>query len=329
LTTALSPLYRAVQGALRARAHGLAHGLAAAAVVTVSPAAFADAFPPVVDLAALDGTNGFVIIGRAHAYHFSQAVGAAGDVNGDGFDDLMIGDPQDYYSTELFGANSVVFGGPTLGSSGRFELDDLDGDNGFTVYGGRLPRVPAYETGIYYYLGFGVAGGDLNGDGFADVASITTHASILGEGIPGSGDTWVVFGGDSDFPTRISAPQELDGQNGFVDPFTPRLQEFTSISAAGDVDGDGYGDLIVGQPIEAENSWENSTGWTEILFGGPDIGSAPQDRRHALFRSVSPGDHIGTAVTGGGDINGDGFENGGDDHPRAESKDGVLNADGI
>ena len=180
-STAISPLYRAVRAALRTRRRGLAHGLAAA--VSVSSAAFADAFPPVVDLAALDGTNGFVISGRPHLYHY-QAVGTAGDVNGDSFDDLMIGDPYDRFSTELFGANTVVFGGPALGSSGQFDLADLDGDNGFTVYGGYLPRVPAYQTGIYSSLGYGAAGGDFNGDGFADVASITTGASILGGGTP-------------------------------------------------------------------------------------------------------------------------------------------------
>ena len=85
----------------------------------------------------------------------------AGDVNGDGFADLIVGadraDPNGGYS----GASYVVFGkADWSANSGVEELSALDGSNGFVLNG-----VAAYD-----YAGFAVSGaGDVNGDGFADL----------------------------------------------------------------------------------------------------------------------------------------------------------------
>ena len=63
------------------------------------------------------------------------AVSTAGDVNGDGIDDLLIGascaDPNGSYS----GASYVVFGGAGVGNGGNLELSALDGTNGFRLSG--------------------------------------------------------------------------------------------------------------------------------------------------------------------------------------------------
>ena len=93
-----------------------------------------------LNLSALDGTNGFRLSGVAVYDESGRAVSTAGDVNGDGVDDLLIGarcaDPNGYDS----GASYVVFGGAGVGSSGNLDLSALDGTNGF-----RLSGAAAYD----------------------------------------------------------------------------------------------------------------------------------------------------------------------------------------
>src|SRR6185295_14803480 len=82
--------------------------------------------PGEIDLSALDGTNGFVVIGA------DDAVSGAGDVNGDGFDDLLLGNSDLQRRT---GGAFVVFGGTHVGAGGTVRLSSLDGRNGFAMPG--------------------------------------------------------------------------------------------------------------------------------------------------------------------------------------------------
>jgi len=110
--------------------------LAALGLAGWAPAGAAS--PPTLNLADLDGTNGFRLSGVAADDRSGFAVSSAGDVNGDGLADLLIGanraDPNGSYS----GASYVVFGRNT-GQTGPFpaslNLSDLDGTNGFRLNG--------------------------------------------------------------------------------------------------------------------------------------------------------------------------------------------------
>ena len=115
-------------------------------------------FPPSLDLAALDGSNGFRLDGSEDEAS-GRSVSGAGDVNGDGIDDVIIGAPWAYasrYSPLGFwadGASYVVFG-TTAGFGAAVQLDALDGSDGFRVAGefsGLRRRVrsrlPATSTG--------------------------------------------------------------------------------------------------------------------------------------------------------------------------------------
>ena len=87
-----------------------------------------------MNLSTLDGSNGFKLNGVADGDYAGGSVSGAGDVNGDGFDDVIIGaryaDPSGLSS----GASYVVFGKRT-GFSAAFNLSTLNGSNGFKING--------------------------------------------------------------------------------------------------------------------------------------------------------------------------------------------------
>ena len=80
----------------------------------------ADGFPASFDLATLDGSNGFRMNGEAEGDYTGRAVNAAGDINGDGFDDIILsGADAESDGSPFAGRSYVVFGNPTFGATGR------------------------------------------------------------------------------------------------------------------------------------------------------------------------------------------------------------------
>ncbi len=111
-----------------------------------------------VALGALDGNNGFRMDGAAAGDRAGYAVNGAGDVNGDGFDDLLVGARFADTNEPDSGAAYLLFGGTGVGGSGTVALGALDGNNGF-----RMDGAAAGDR-----AGYAVSGaGDVNGDGFA------------------------------------------------------------------------------------------------------------------------------------------------------------------
>ena len=120
----------------------------------------ASGFAASLDVAALDGSNGFRIDG-AEAYDNSgSSVAGAGDVNGDGFADIIIGAPNADPGGDYAAGESYLVFGTASGFDASLDLATLDGTNGF-----RLEGIDALDRS-----GSSVAGaGDVNGDGFADI----------------------------------------------------------------------------------------------------------------------------------------------------------------
>ncbi|PTQ83589.1 beta strand repeat-containing protein [Nitrosomonas ureae] len=261
----------------------------------------ASGFDATMDLSGLDGTNGFRLDGEAIFDSSGSSVAGAGDVNGDGFDDVIIGafraDPNGNES----GSTYVIFG-KASGFDATMNLSGLDGINGFRLDG----------EAVFDHSGISVDGaGDVNGDGFDDL--IISAANASPNGALGSGSSYVVFGKVSGFDSTMDL-SSIDGNNGFrLDGEAEGDRSGLSVSSAGDVNGDGFDDLIVGAPDAAANGDESGSSY--IIFGRSSFSDEVD------FPST-PGDDIFTGTKAA-----ENFE-GGDGNDRMIGRGGADSFDG-
>jgi hypothetical protein len=174
--------------------------------------------PAVIELSALDGSNGFQINGEATGDYSGISVASAGDVNGDGFADLIIGARLAEPNGDTSGATYLVFGKQS-GFASNTELSALDGLNGF-----RLDGVETHDMS-----GKSVASaGDVNGDGFADLIVGAYRANPNGNN---SGASYVLFGRAGGFASNLDL-STLDGTNGFQIN-GEQISDYSGFSVAG------------------------------------------------------------------------------------------------
>jgi hypothetical protein len=213
----------------------------------------------VIEATSLDGSTGFRATGLVNQQALTgSSVGSGGDVNGDGFDDLVIGAPGDgNYETvqTALGRAYVVYGKTNLGSSGTLVLESLSGSDGFVLNGG----------GTFDGAGRSVSiNGDINGDGFDDVVVGAPTVSLDDPpmGFYNNGAAYVVFGDSSvSVPANLDA---LDGDNGFALIGKGGVYAGTTVAVAGDINGDGFDELMVGEPASGIG--------TVTFFFGTDFG---------------------------------------------------------
>jgi hypothetical protein len=254
-------------------------------------------FPSQVNLSELDGSNGFKISGAAAGDLSGFAVAAAGDMNGDGFDDIIIGAHGASINGAASGAAYIVFGKERFPA--EMNLSVLSGLNGFRLEGGAADD----------HAGFAVSGaGDLNGDGFDDVlvGAYGAHGDKVGS-------TYVIYGRQGGFAATLNLLSLNAATTGF-EVFGSADQDLSgsAVRAAGDVNHDGYDDLVIGAPWADPHG--DLSGASYVVFGRSHF-IANQISLGALsgesgfkISGEAAGDGAGTAVSGIGDFNGDGFD---------------------
>jgi Ca2+-binding RTX toxin-like protein len=258
-------------------------------------------FPANFELSTLNGTNGFALNGVAADDWTGFRVSGAGDINGDGIDDLIIGaNGADPNGLENAGSSYVLFGS-TSGFAPSIDLATLTGSNGFTING----------IGEGDELGSSVSGaGDINGDGFADLSIGAPYADP--NGLEKAGQSYVVFGSNNGFPTSLNV-SDLDGNNGFtINAIAAGDELGGSVSAAGDVNGDGIDDLIIGAFGADPNGLENA-GQSYVVFGStvglaPSLNVSDLDGTNGFAIDGIAEKDYSSRVSAAGDVNGDGID---------------------
>ncbi len=204
---------------------------------------------------------------------FGFSTANAGDVNGDGFDDLVVGAFGYDNGSESEGV-AFVFNGSESGLS-------------------TTPSTILESNQWGAYLGYSVSGaGDVNGDGFADIiVGVPQHSN----GQDKEGGAYLYLGSRDGIVTTPHVKVESDqARAGFGE----------SVAGAGDINGDGYADVIVGSP-DFDNEDNVDAGAVFIYFGSPnglDLNSSIQFENNLLMT------YYGGQVAGAGDINADGFD---------------------
>jgi hypothetical protein len=225
--------------------------------------------------------------GEDIADNSGMVIAFAGDVNGDGYDDILIGAPADEEGGNNAGQTYLIFGKAT---GWAMDKDLSAADASF------------WGENANDYSGSSIAGvGDVNGDGFDDIL-IGAPYSTVNQSMEGK--AYLIFGRS----TGWTRDTDLSLSNASFYGEEPDNYAGWAIAGVGDVNGDGFDDMLLGAPSYDGESWFK--GKTYLLFG--KASGWAQDTNlsgtEASFVGENLGDSSGSAVAGAGDVNGDGLD---------------------
>ncbi|CAN5579083.1 hypothetical protein BH10BAC5_BH10BAC5_20270 [soil metagenome] len=267
----------------------------------------------------LNSTPAATITGEATSNNFGNSVSGAGDVNGDGYSDIVVG-AVGYSSSKgrayLYrGSSSGINSTPAKIFTGEASTNffgvsvsgavDVNGDGysdfivGAYYYNSGVGRIYLYTNSMSGYdipdhvlngesnSSFGISvssAGDVNGDGYSDIiVGAYTYSSSTGR-------AYIYLGTSSGINTTPAATLTGEAANNYFG---------ISVSGAGDVNGDGFSDVIVGA-----NGYSTSTGRAYLYHGNSTgINTTPA----TILTGAAVSNYFGYSVSNAGDMNNDGY----------------------
>jgi len=238
------------------------------------------------------------ITGEAASNEFGYTV-SNGDINGDGYDDMVIGAP---FKNTRQGEVYVIYGGPNADlqdlvnlNLGTTTLEPVE--NGFTITGNL--------AGDFFGITIGVC--DVDDDGYDDIIIGAPNKNNY------QGIVYVIYGGQEPILTTIDL-SATTSFNGFTITGNNQSDYFGgSISSGGDINKDGYDDIIIGSPTK--NLYK---GAVYVIYGGPkenfvnniDLSTTTLDPQTTGFfiNGSAQGNNFGCSISHAGDLNNDGYD---------------------
>lgn len=210
---------------------------------------------------------------------FGESVASAGDVNGDGYSDVVIGASQYDDGANTNEGRAFVYHGSATGLSASPNSTPNDGNQVSALFGCSV-----------------ASAGDVNGDGYSDVIIGASGFDLVAANTD-FGRAFLYYGS----ATGLSATAFGAG---FGDASQTDEGFGVSVACAGDINGDGYSDVIVGAPFYDDGA-STDEGWAFVYYGdaaglNTTAGNTPDDANQADSR-------FGACVSSAGDVNGDGY----------------------
>lgn len=254
-------------------------------------------FPPVFNLTTISSADGIILQGRGTGEETGISVSNVGDVNGDGRPDFLVGAFQAApLSRNLAGVAYLVFGNDTW--SAALDFNAFSSSNGVILQGAAVGDSTGYSAS---------AAGDVNGDGMPDFLVGAPGADPLSRS--NAGVAYLVFG-RTVWPTTLDF-RVLNGTHGVVlQGRASNDQTGSSLSAVGDVNGDGRADFLVGANQASPLSRSNA-GAAYLIFGRAawpavlDFNTI-SSTDGVILQGRAANDVTGSSVSAAGDVNSDG-----------------------